>query len=199
MSNKQNHDPAAAAADELLHPEDTLLAQEEQLEMEGLGTENEAEDGENEAPAPGLAAQLADAQAKAAALQDKYLRLVAEFDNHRKRSGKQMADIIGSAAQDILTALLPVLDDFDRMQKNDPQAFTEGVALVHTKLHNILKSKGLQGMESDAQPFDPELHEAVVEIPAPDESMKGKIVDTIDKGYTLNGKIIRHAKVVVGK
>ncbi len=137
-------------------------------------------------------------------LKDKYLRLFAEFDNYKKRTIREKIELMNTAAQDTLAALLPVLDDFDRAKKiaDDPntgETLSEGVALVYNKLYSILKQKGLQPMESDGEDFDPELHEAVTEIPAPKPELKGKVVDTIEKGYTLNDRIIRHAKVVVGK
>jgi len=137
-------------------------------------------------------------------LRDKYLRLMAEFDNFKKRNVKERMDLLNTAAQDTLSALLPVVDDFDRAmnlteeQKNSP-AFQEGIQLVYQKLINTLKQRGLEVMETNGQDFDPEFHEALTEIPAPSEEMKGKIIDTIERGYTLKGKIIRHAKVVTGK
>jgi molecular chaperone GrpE len=137
-------------------------------------------------------------------LKDKYLRLMAEFDNHKKRTIKEKLDMMKSAAQDTLSALLPVLDDFDRAKKiaddeTSTEQFSEGVALVYSKLYNILNQRGLEPMETNGESFDPELHEAITEIPAPSEEMKGKIIDTVEKGYLLKDKIIRHAKVVVGK
>ncbi|GJM31173.1 MAG: protein GrpE [Saprospiraceae bacterium] len=137
-------------------------------------------------------------------LKDKYLRLFAEFDNYKKRTIKEKIDLMRTAAQDTLTALLPVLDDFDRAKKiaedeSTTETFSEGVNLVYQKLYTILKQKGLEPMETNNGPFDPELHEAVTEVPVTQEDMKGKIVDTIEKGYLLKDKIIRHAKVVVGK
>lgn len=137
-------------------------------------------------------------------LKDKYLRLYAEFENYKKRTLKEKLELMRTASADTIKALLPVLDDFDRAKKNaedenTQETFSEGVTLVYNKLHNVLKNKGLEPMESTGQPFDPELHEAVTEIPAPNEEMKGKVVDTIEKGYHLNDTIIRHAKVVVGK
>jgi len=137
-------------------------------------------------------------------LKDKFLRLAAEFDNYKKRTLKEKIELMKTAAQDTVSALLPVLDDFDRAKKNaddesSKEVFSEGVSLVYQKLYNILKQKGLEPMESTGQNFDPEFHEAITEIPAPSEDMKGKVVDTIEKGYLLNDKIIRHAKVVVGK
>lgn len=137
-------------------------------------------------------------------LRDKYLRLMAEFDNFKKRNIRERMELMNTAAQDTMTALLPALDDFDRAQnlseeqKNSP-SFQEGIGLVYHKLFNILQQRGLEPMESTGHEFDPELHSAITEIPAPTEDMKGKVVDTIERGYTLKGKIIRHAKVVTGK
>lgn len=136
---------------------------------------------------------------------DKYLRLYAEFENFKKRTVKEKMDLMKNAAQDTLSNLLPVLDDFDRAKSSaeddgtEETNFSEGVTLVYNKLHSTLSNMGVTPMESTGEVFDPELHEAVTEIPAPDESMKGKIVDTILTGYYLNDKIIRYAKVVVGK
>jgi len=137
-------------------------------------------------------------------LKDKYLRLQAEFDNFRKRTMKEKLEFMVTAAQDTMTVLLPVLDDFDRAKKNaedenSAEPFSEGVMLVYNKLHKNLEQKGLKVMESTGEDFDPELHEAITEIPAPSEEMKGKVMDTVEKGYFLKDKIIRHAKVVVGK
>lgn len=139
-----------------------------------------------------------------AELKDKYLRLYAEFDNFKRRTVKEKLDLMRTAAQDTMTALLPVLDDFDRAKKNaeddsTTEVFTEGIQLVYQKLYSVLTQKGLEPMESTGEVFDPELHEALTEIPAPTDDMKGKIIDTIEKGYKLGDKIIRHAKVVTGK
>ena len=135
---------------------------------------------------------------------DKYLRLLSEFDNYKKRSNRERIDLIKTAAGDTLKALLPVLDDFDRAKKNaeaddSTEQFSEGVSLVYDKLHKTLQAKGLKPMQSDGESFDPELHEALTEIPAPSDDLKGKVVDTIERGYYLGDKILRHAKVVVGK
>ena len=137
-------------------------------------------------------------------LKDKYLRLMAEFDNYKKRTFREKLETINQAARDTVLSILPVLDDFDRAKlmaddASTEEVFSEGVELVYNKLHGVLKGKGLAVMDTNGQPFDPELHEAMTEIPAPSEDLKGHIVDTIEKGYTLNDKIIRHAKVVVGK
>ena len=152
-----------------------------------------------------LKAEIKELNIQVAELKDKYIRLFAEFDNYKKRTIKEKVDLMKTAAQDTMSALLPVLDDFDRAKKNaedkntDVQFDDEGVLLVYNKLYNSLIQKGLQPMDSNGQDFDPELHEAITEIPAPNKEMVGKVIDTIEKGYLLKDKIIRHAKVVVGK
>lgn len=138
---------------------------------------------------------------KAAELNDKYLRLYAEFDNFKKRSLKERVELIKTAGVEVISSLLPVLDDFGRAIKqmeaaNDPM--TEGVKLIYQKLMTNLENKGLKRMESIGENFNPELQDAITEIQA-DENMKGKVVDEIESGYYLNDKIIRHAKVIVGK
>ena len=138
-----------------------------------------------------------------AELEDKNLRLFAEFENFRKRTQKEKYELIKTASQDILSALLPVLDDFDRTKKiagemAEQDGFVEGVLLVYKKLQTLVNSKGLVALESNNEVFDPELHDAISHIQAPDPSMVGKVIDTIEKGYLLNDKLIRHAKVVVG-
>ncbi|MEM9888060.1 MAG: nucleotide exchange factor GrpE [Bacteroidota bacterium] len=161
--------------------------QEEQVEKaielsaeEQLGIENDA-----------LKVQISE-------LKDKFLRLRAEFDNFRKRTMKERLDLMKTASRDTMSVLLPILDDFERARSTE-EGFTEGVTIVYNKMLNVLEQRGLKAMESTGEAFDPELHEALTEIPAPSEEMKGKIMDTIERGYYLNEKIIRHAKVVVGK
>jgi molecular chaperone GrpE len=134
---------------------------------------------------------------------DKYLRLFAEFDNFKKRSARERIELIQTAGKDVIVSLLDVLDDCDRAEKqlqtsNDITQVREGVQLVFNKLRNVLQNKGLKAMESIHEDFDVEKHEAITEIPAPSEKLKGKVVDEVQKGYYLNDKIIRHAKVVVG-
>src|SRR5690606_19891885 len=131
------------------------------------------------------------------------IRLLAEFDNYKKRTMRERLDLLESAGKDILLTLLPVLDDFDRAHMAsetgpEQERFSEGVTLVYNRLYSVLQAKGLKAIDSNGQPFDPEWHEAITEIPAPTPDMKGKVIDTIQKGYTLGDKIIRHAKVVVG-
>ncbi|MFZ1706024.1 MAG: nucleotide exchange factor GrpE [Saprospiraceae bacterium] len=135
---------------------------------------------------------------------DKYLRLYAEFDNFKKRTVKERLDLMKSAAQETIASLLPVLDDFDRAKKSaddpeSPEVFSEGVSLVYQKLYTTLQHKGLLEMDSTHQDFDADRHEAITDIPAPTPDLKGKVIDTIEKGYLLHDKIIRFAKVVVGK
>lgn len=135
---------------------------------------------------------------------DKYMRLVAEFDNFRKRNAKERIELIATAGRDIVQSLLVVLDDSERAEKQmesteDVKAIKEGVLLVFNKMRNALQQKGLKAMDSRNQDFDPDVHEAITEIPAASEDMKGKVIDEVEKGYYLNEKLIRHAKVVVGK
>jgi molecular chaperone GrpE len=142
-------------------------------------------------------------QQENAALNDKYLRLFAEFDNFKRRTQKERAELLQTAGKDVIVSLLPVLDDFDRANKaiesaTDINPIREGISLVHNKLKNLLAQKGLKEMESINTPFDTDNHEAITKIPAPNEEMKGKVIDELEKGYTLNDKVIRFAKVVVG-
>lgn len=149
-----------------------------------------------------LTKELEQLKAELEESKDKYLRLFAEFDNFKKRSIKERFDLLKTAAQETITSLLPILDDFDRAKKSADsgnEVFSEGVQLVYQKLYSTLEQKGLKSMDSNGADFDPEWHEAVTDIPAPSEDMKGKIIDTIEKGYILNEKIIRYAKVVVAK
>lgn len=137
-------------------------------------------------------------------LKDKYLRLVADFDNFRKRNAKERLEIIQTASKDVIISLLPILDDNERAEKQlqanaDNDAVKEGISLVFNKLRTVLQSKGLRPMESVGADFNPEFHEAITEIPAPVAELKGKVLDEVEKGYYLNDKIIRFAKVVVGK
>lgn len=129
-------------------------------------------------------------------LKDKYLRLLAEFDNYKKRTSKERIEFAKFAAQDLVVSLLPVLDDFDRAVRHGQ--VSEGTSLIHHKLVQVLKQKGLEEMQSQGQPFDASLHEAITEIEVP-EDQKNKVIETLEKGYYLADRIIRFAKVVVGK
>ena len=174
-----------------------LVAEQEQSETVEDFTPEHLSPDEHQEVLANIQSELALIQKDYEDLQDKYRRLYAEFDNHRKRTEKEKIDLMKSASQDIMPGLLPVLDDFDRAKQNEP--LSEGLTLVYQKLYKVLQNKGLEPMESTGEPFNPELHEALTEIPAPDDAQKGKIIDTLEKGYLLGNKIIRHAKVVVGK
>lgn len=135
---------------------------------------------------------------------DKYIRLFAEFDNYKRRSAKERVELIQTAGKEVITSLLDVLDDSERAEKqlqtsNDLEQIKKGIELVFGKLRSTLQAKGLKAMESINTSFDVEKHEAITEIPAPAETLKDKVVDEVQKGYYLNDKIIRFAKVVVGK
>lgn len=135
---------------------------------------------------------------------DKYLRLFAEFENYKRRTSKERLELFKTASQELMQVMLPVLDDFDRalkeIKKSDDDSLVEGVELINNKFRETLKSKGLEPMAvKEGDTFDADIHEAVTQIPAPDKSMKGKIVDVVEKGYTLGDKIIRYPKVVTGK
>jgi molecular chaperone GrpE len=136
--------------------------------------------------------------------QDKYLRLLAEFDNFRKRTMKERSELIKSAGEDILVNLLPVLDDFERgltaMEKTtDVEPVKQGVQLIYNKFKDFLTQRGIREIEANNLDFNVDLHEALTKIPAPTEDLKGKVVDVVQKGYSLNDKVIRYAKVVVGE
>lgn len=172
--------------------------------VENVENEN-AEDIEViELTAEELAQQLEAANEKVAVLEDKYLRQVAEFDNYRKRTMKEKAELIKNGGERTIESILPVLDDFERalanMAKDENAAeVMTGVELIYNKFVGILKQNGLQKMETEGAEFNTDFHEAIAMVPTPDEKMKGKVLDCIQAGYTLNDKVIRHAKVAVGE
>ena len=137
-------------------------------------------------------------------INEKYLRLYSEFENFRKRTAREKLDLMGSAGKEIMTDLLPILDDFERAQSamansGDIEALKKGIELISDKFFKTLQSKGLKSYNPVGKKFDAEIHEAVTQIPAPSEEEKGKIIDVVEKGYTLNEQVIRYAKVVIGK
>lgn len=173
---------------------DEINDQEERIAQENKETANEEV---NEASEPTWEEKYYEAN-------DKYVRLYSDFDNFRKRTMKEKAEIINQAGSDLMKDLLTVLDDFERALKAnenvvDADTLKEGFKLVHHKFENILVSKGLRAMDAQGQPFDAELHDAITNIPAPDKKLKGKVVDVVEKGYLLKDKVIRYAKVVVGQ
>jgi molecular chaperone GrpE len=150
-----------------------------------------------------LTAENESLKKEVAELKDKHLRLYSEFDNFRKRTAKEKLDLVKTANEDVLLSMLTVLDDFERAQKSideaqDTNTVKEGIALIHHKLFKTLESKGLKPMESIGKEFDVEMHEAITQAPAPSEDMKGKVVTEVEKGYYLNDKVIRFAKVIIG-
>lgn len=150
-----------------------------------------------------LEKKIEELEAKAAKDKDDYIRLMAEFDNYRRRTSQEKLELVSMASTDTIKGLLPVLDDCERALKvleesQDSDAAKEGTELIYSKLMAYLKSKGLAVIEAMGQPFDTDLHEAVAQFPVPEEEKKGKVFDVVQTGYTLNGKVIRFAKVVVG-
>lgn len=140
---------------------------------------------------------------KLSELNDKYLRLYSDFENYRKRTAKEKIDLIDSSNRDLLSAFLPIIDDFDRAivsneNTEDPNALKEGFLLISNKIKNIMEMEGVKPMNALGKPFDVEYHEAITNIPAPKKSMKGKVMDVTEKGYFLKEKVLRYAKVVVG-
>jgi len=197
---------------EMNQPQDEeILKNEEAVAEEAAqAEENQTETAQEETPAEELTVEeqlanmLAEAQQMVAEERDKYLRLSAEFDNYRKRTLKEKAELIKNGAEKTLTAILPVLDDFERALKNmeaseETKAMKEGVELIFNKFQKTLGQEGLQKIETEGQAFDVDFHEAIALIPAPSEELKGKILDCVQTGYMLNDKVIRHAKVAVAQ
>ena len=187
-------------------PEGNNEVMDEINEVEGTETHQDEQANEKQAGADAQANHTSSAEDKLrdelAQANDKYLRLYAEFDNFRRRTTKERVELLQSAGKEVIVSMLPVLDDFERALRametaTDVIPIKEGVALVQNKLKHILTAKGLKEMTTKGLAFDPELHEAITNIPAGDE-MKGKVVDELEKGYFLNDKVARFAKVVVG-
>lgn len=179
-------------------------ATEEEQPVEGE-PQNEAKEPEKElTPEEKLQAEVEKLQAEQEEMKDKYLRLSAEFDNYRKRTMKEKAELILNGGEKAFKAILPVIDDMERalttMQKaTDVDAVKEGVALIYNKFVQILGQNGVKAIETKEKELDTDFHDAIAIIDAPTEELKGKILDCVETGYMLNDKVIRHAKVVVGK
>lgn len=175
-----------------------------ELEMpDGSEQENLSEEVTNGQPEAGNDSELEKLKAEAKEATDKYVRLYAEFDNFKRRTSKERIELLQTAGKDVIVSLLPVIDDFERALKSmetatDVGAVKEGIVLVSNKLKNILQQKGLKSMDAKGQVFDADIHEAITNIPAPADELKGKVIDEVEKGYYLNDKVIRFAKVVVG-
>lgn len=174
-----------------------MVEEKENSKPEAEGSEQEKEKSEKEAAGN----EQPTAEQKIAELNDKYLRLYAEFDNFRKRSMRERVEYLKFAGEEVFKDILPVVDDFERGLRaseslTDVKAVNEGVYLIYHKLQNILKQKGIEAMDTKGKDFDAETMEAITNIPSPE--LKGKVVDELEKGYLFNGKVIRYAKVVVG-
>ena len=176
--------------------EELMQEQEEMGQQQAVGSETE---GDAEQAGPGEASPEAALERE----KDRFLRLYAEFENYKKRTTRERMDLYKTAGQEVISALLPVLDDFDRairqLDRSGDEELFKGVVLIHNKLRDTLMAKGLDPIEVEpGETFDAEVHEAVTQIPAPEKRLKGKIIDVIEKGYKLGDRIIRHPKVVVG-
>jgi molecular chaperone GrpE len=177
---------------------DESATTEQQEANEQAETANETTDNSSENSV------VASAEEQIATLNDKYLRLYSEFDNYRKRSNKEKLELIATASAGVLKEMIAVLDDFERAIANndkveDIQVIRDGFNLIHTKFKSTLEAKGLKQMQSKGEVFDPELHEAIANLPAPSDKEKGKVMEDVEPGYYLNDKVIRYAKVVVGQ
>jgi len=195
---EMNEDKASLETDNLVNEENSEISNNVPLDNAGQEITGEAPSGEASAADP-----LAAAKAEIAELKDKYLRLYADFENFRRRTAKEKLEMISGASADTVKLILPVVDDFERAKvsfdsSTDIDALKEGVDLIYTKLYKTLESKGLKAMESKGADFDAEIHESIAQFPAPSEDLKGKVIDEIEKGYYLNDKVIRYAKVIVG-
>ncbi len=187
-----------------MNEEELKAQQEETLDNVATSQQDEGDKAE-EQPAKEMSVEdkLAAAETNVAELQDKYLRQVAEFDNYRKRTIKEKAELILNGAEKTITAILPILDDMERALKNmdkmeDVVAVKEGVDLIFQKFVKILGEQGVKKIETENADFNTDLHEAIAQVPAPSDEMKGKIIDCVKTGYTLNEKVIRHSQVAVG-
>ena len=187
-----------------MNEEELKAQQEETLDNVATSQQDEGDKAEEQpAKERSVEDKLAAAETKVAELQDKYLRQVAEFDNYRKRTIKEKAELILNGAEKTITAILPILDDMERALKNmdkmeDVAAVKEGVDLIFQKFVKILGEQGVKKIETENADFNTDLHEAIAQVPAPSDEMKGKIIDCVKTGYTLNEKVIRHSQVAVG-
>ena len=187
-----------------LPQDDNLTADPAHVAGEMADVEGETTDTSSAEPAGAPAAEGTRTDAELAELKDKYLRLAAEFENYKRRTTKERIELFKTANQELMTALLPVLDDFERARHataatEDANAVRESIEIIQSKLNKTLQQKGLTAMEAKGGDFDAELHEAITQIPAPSDDLKGKVVDEVEKGYYLGDKVIRYAKVVLGQ
>lgn len=181
--------------------EDATLEQDAVIDGDYAG---ESEDTQAEQEVNTLENQLVELQAQVDKEKKEYLFLAAEFDNYRKRTLKEKAEIIKNGGENVLKGLLPIVDDFERGLKaaessEDAKSVLEGMTLIYNKLVKYLESMGVKEMASTGEVFNSDIHEAIAQVPAPSEDMKGKVLDTVQKGYMLNDKVLRHAKVAVAQ
>ena len=184
--------------------EEELQQEETQTEAQNAEVESQNAEEEQSAKEETPEDKIAALQAELEKSQKEYLFLMAEFDNYRKRTVKEKAELIKNGGEKAMLGLLPVIDDFERAidaidKSSDVEGLKEGVDLIYNKFIKYLESQQVKPMESTGTDFDADIYEAVTTFPAPDESMKGKVIDTVQKGYTINEKVLRHAKVVVGQ
>lgn len=193
ISEPENTSEGVGIEDNVIEMADETVAAEQEQEIEAEANEIDE-----------LNKKLDEANAALEKEKKEYLFLLAEFDNFRKRTVKEKGDIIKNAAEKVLGGLLPIVDDFERgieANKNadDAESVKKGMELIYNKLVKFLETNGVKPIESTGKDFDPELHEAIAMVPAPDETQKGKVIDTPTRGYTINDKVLRHAKVVVAQ
>lgn len=184
--------------------EEELQQEETQTEAQNAEVESQKAETEQSAKEETPEDKIVALQAELEKSQKEYLFLMAEFDNYRKRTVKEKAELIKNGGEKAMLGLLPVIDDFERAidaidKSSDVEGLKEGVDLIYNKFMKYLESQQVKPMESTGTDFDADIYEAVTTFPAPDESMKGKVIDTVQKGYTINEKVLRHAKVVVGQ
>ena len=184
--------------------EEEVVAETSDNQKAEQATEKNAENKNPETGEKDVEKELENVQEQLEQQKDKFLRLSAEFDNYRKRTMKEKAELILNGGEKTISSILPILDDFERALQNmekatDVNAIKEGVEIIYNKFIKVLKENGVKIIETKGQPLNTDFHEAIAVIPAPEEAQKGKILDCVQNGYTLNDKVIRHAKVVVGE
>ena len=196
-------DGKAAQVQEKERQETETRANELRNQEDSVAEETDAAAGHKEKECEEIEKQLQEYKDKAAEANDKYVRMAAEFDNFRRRSARERLELINTASEEVIKGILPVLDDFERAVKvlkesDSSAAVIEGTELIYNKLFSFLKSRGLSVIEAMGKELDTEFHEAVAQFPTDDKEKKNKIIDIVQQGYMLNGKVVRYAKVVVG-
>ena len=204
MSKRNKHKMSENFESEKEQDKDILNSADNESQTAQETNAQDGQEAQEEAQEETIESKLANSEAQVADLKDRLLRQMAEFDNYRKRTMKEKAEIILNGSAGVVTDILPVIDDLERAIANsakseDYNALKEGVELIYNKLMHILEQKGLQKISPKNEPFDTDFHEAIAMIPAPSEDLKGKVLDCAIDGYKLNDKVLRHAKVAVGE